>query len=57
MFKHLTVENDFVKCSFDNYVGREGRRGEGGDLVQAVVSTYISFSNCNVCVRHVYMSI
>ncbi len=42
MFKHLTVENDFVKCWFDNYVGRErkGREG-GGDLVQAVGYIYI----------------
>jgi hypothetical protein len=43
MFKHLTLENDFAKCWFDNYLGKEGRGGEGrgGDLVQIVEYIYI----------------
>lgn len=36
MFKHLTTENDFVKCWFDNYVGVGGV-----DLVPTVEYIYI----------------
>jgi hypothetical protein len=41
MFKHLTIENDFAKCWFDNYVGGEG--GGCGELVQIVKYIYNFF--------------